>query len=187
MKNAFVLIFIILLVITGGLGAWYLLGGNAGETPVVTGPPTSQGGTGNDSGDSGDTGDAGDADTSDDTDCPKGVICLGSASIPTIPTIVLGKEDVYAADGDSGDDDQDTGDEQPDNPITVKGNTPQAVVISNKDFKIWSVSWVTKEASTGYIKSSSNTQGQEKNIYDSRDEDVYSLKERFTHKVNINN
>ncbi|MBU0975472.1 MAG: hypothetical protein ABIE03_02550 [Patescibacteria group bacterium] len=180
MKNAFLVLFIVLLIIAGGLGAWYLLGGGGTDTPPVTGPSTSSNNSGND------TTDPGDTDTPDDSNCPTGVICLGSASIPTIPTIILGKKEVYAAENPP-DSNQDIVDDQPDTPNVVKSITPQAVTISNKDFRIWSVSWVTKEETTGYLKYNSNAVQELKSIYDSRDEDIYDLEKRYTHLVSITN
>ncbi len=135
-----------------------------------------------------------------DDECPEGVICLGGTSIPTIPTITLGTNEVYAAEleDDSGDtqitdqEDDDTEDnvsatEEYRDPTVVDGNTQQNVMVTNKDYRTWSIIWVTDESNTGYVKYGTSETQVNTTAYDDRESNTSNLQERFTHHVTITN
>lgn len=128
-------------------------------------------------------------DTDDlDGECPEGVVCFGGSEIPTIPTITLGSSAVYAAELEETEEETGTDEDSEYGTITsIEDNTPQAVLITNKDFRTWSVVWVTDTAETGYLEYGMIASQLAKKAYDDRDSDVSNLDERFTHHVTITN
>jgi len=129
-------------------------------------------------------------DTNDqgDPDCPEGIVCLGLDSIASVPTLVMGEDEVYAAELDNNDDNNDIEDDDTDDPepTIIKDNTPIKVTVTNKDFSIWTVTWITKTAQEGYIEYGISTDELSRIAYDDRDIND-SPEARFTHHVTIEN
>jgi hypothetical protein len=123
-----------------------------------------------------------------DNNCPEGILCIGGVSVPTLPTVKLGASEVYAQENEdtSEDTDEESSDEVEDTEA-VSRNTPQNVLVANKDYLVWSVVWVTNEKSTGFIKYGTSSDNLDRTAYDSRDGSEDNLTERFTHYVSITN
>lgn len=120
--------------------------------------------------------------------CQKGIVCLEAGKVPSLPTITLGKSEVYAAKPTEDPEDPEDPEEDPEEPQDeVKENTPQNILIANKDFRIWSILWVTEKAQIGYVKYGTVKDDLSKEAFDDREEDVYDPKERFTHHVTLTN
>jgi hypothetical protein len=130
--------------------------------------------------------------TSDD-ECPEGYVCLGGSGIPTLPTITLGSSKLLAqeeAELETEEEEEEEPSESEETGSTeeeITSNTPQNVLITNKDFRIWSIAWVTQEAQTGYIKYGISSDDLTREVLDDRDLDIGNLQERFTHHVTVTN
>jgi len=123
----------------------------------------------------------------DTTSCPEGLICLGSGEIASAPTITVGQDADYlqAAIDTGGDDDEDNDGDQGTGEITP--TSPLDVTITNKDYKVWSVTWVTSAAQTGYLSYGTSASELTKQAIDNRDTSLAGAKKRFTHHVTVTN
>lgn len=131
-------------------------------------------------------------ESSEDSECPKGYICIGGTNIATAPTITLGKNEVMAREGveteEEETEEEENEGEVPQTPASlISSNTPQNVIVTNKDFRVWSVAWVTDDAVTGYITYGTSSASLDKDGLDDRDTDLNNLGQRFTHHVTITN
>lgn len=130
-------------------------------------------------------------------DCPTGYLCLGGSQIPTVPTITLGITETLAQEEVEEEAEEEETEEEPppaesieeeeEEEVEMAANTPQNVLITNKDFRIWSIAWVTETAQTGYIKYGTSALYLDSEENDDRDLDVNNLEELFTHHVTITN
>jgi hypothetical protein len=122
----------------------------------------------------------------DSSACPENLICLGSKQIASIPTITLGKNDVYAQEAGT---EQNTGTQQGalQQQQDIKDNTPQVITITNKDIKIWSLIWVTNSPQKGYVKYGTSKGDLQKKAFDVRDGGESNMTDRYTHHVTITN
>ncbi len=117
--------------------------------------------------------------------CPTGLVCIGSKYVPTLPTVKLGASEVYAAEKKESDSGILEKQEYQESQIGPK--TPQNILVTNKDFSIWSVVWVTNEPQTGYIKYGLSKDAINRKAYDDREVSVMNLEKRYTHHVTIEN
>ncbi len=131
-----------------------------------------------------------DGQSLDTGDCPDGYICFGDDTIATVPTITLGERRVLAQEVSGQEVPTQTTATTADQiaePTVIADNTPQNVIITNKDFRIWTVSWVTKSAVTGYVKYGPGPNLMTRSINDDRDVSSNNMQKRFTHHVTITN
>lgn len=179
-STIFIVIFVVLVCVVGGL--IFLLFSDTGlkeqqgtTTRITTTETTS-------------TGENQDGDPDSTSECPTGYVCLGGVDVASAPTITMGENAVFSQ--ESGDD-TDGGDTTTattsisDQGITEK--TPINVIVTNKDYKIWTVAWVTHTAQTGYIQYGLISDGITRQVADDRDSGISSMQKRFTHHVTITN
>ncbi|MBN2015685.1 hypothetical protein JW766_02535 [Candidatus Dojkabacteria bacterium] len=179
MKDKIVLIILVFIAISIGIGIFFFFTRESG-TDKTTGPSTrtdeeleslweSDGSVSN---------------------CPEGLVCLSSQGVPSLPVVRLGANDVYAAEPEGEvEEEMPSVEEKPEEQATetIKENTPQKVQITNEDFRIWSIAWVTDTAQTGYIQFGTDETELVRTEYDDREENTNNLEKRFTHHVTIIN
>lgn len=143
-----------------------------------------------------------DEETSEDTEDSDGVVYIGGEDVATVPDVTLGDSEVYTiSDSDSEDvsdmntessnGSEDTNESSNDTDetgnVTDIEKQPLNVTVTNKDYRIWSVFWVTSTAQTGYVNYGTTVNVQDRTAYDDRDTSEADMVEWYTHHVTITN
>jgi len=127
------------------------------------------------------------------------VVFIGGDEVPTVPDVTLGDSEVYSYTGSS-DESNDTEESEDTNEASNNDNSdtsetttgdlekgPINVTVTNKDYRIWTVFWITNTAQTGYINYGTSMSNLERPIYDDRENDSTNLVERYSHHVTVTN
>jgi len=141
-----------------------------------------------------------DSDGTSDTDATDGVVYIGGEDVATLPDVTLGDSEVYKSSDLEDEEDSEessesssesideTADEGSDDEDVIDiEKQPLNVTVTNKDYRIWSVFWVTNTAQTGYIEYGTSVGVQDRTAFDDRDTTKADMKERYTHHVSITN
>ena len=183
MKGILVFVLVTILILVTAGGAWYYFtdGEMFGTDDSTSSPPSSSQTTDN----------AWSTSQGEDPNCPEGYVCFGGDGIPTVPTVKLGSNDVYAAEGEAAEEPEVPEPEEEPTPVeqqtAAAGQIPKNVTVTNKDFRLWSVTWVTEEETEGYIKYGIEQNQLSKKGYDDRDSSPSNIVPRYTHHVSIVN
>lgn len=185
MKNIIIVFFIIVIIALAGGIIFLVLSKSGKQTPSQSSTSTLITTTSVDQSDD-------EEGSETDSGCPEGIICLGGDSVASAPTITVGKDADYLQDASDTDPDQngdqgDNGGDSNNGEIVITPTTPLDVIIANKDYKIWSIVWVTSAAQTGYVKYGTSESDLSRQASDARDASVSAAEQRFTHHVTITN